>query len=155
MTWEITYIHWITHENYVNKMSISGEISVAWGRLILLSRLQCCEIRRHSDSVFMFIQICHVFPEVFVKQAAEWIVHHLGYERVYLPLCKVADTPFHVQGDESITNIPTVDQFDRCVVRCQPTQYDCQTLAQSRVNAYDVGLTLNLCLTGSGACFVM
>ena len=21
-----------------------------------------------------------------------------GYERVYLPLCQVADTPFHVQG---------------------------------------------------------
>ena len=24
----------------------------------------------------------------------------LGYERVYLPLCKVADTPFHIQGDD-------------------------------------------------------
>ena len=24
-------------------------------------------------------------------------IHHLGYERVYLPLCKVADTPFHIQ----------------------------------------------------------
>ena len=24
----------------------------------------------------------------------------LGYERVYLPLSKVADTPFHIQGDE-------------------------------------------------------
>ena len=23
----------------------------------------------------------------------------LGYERVYLPLGKVADTPFHIQGD--------------------------------------------------------
>ena len=23
-----------------------------------------------------------------------------GYERVYLPLCKVADTPFHIQGDD-------------------------------------------------------
>ena len=23
-----------------------------------------------------------------------------GYERVYLPLWKVADTPFHIQGDE-------------------------------------------------------
>ena len=22
-----------------------------------------------------------------------------GYERVYLQLCKVADTPFHIQGD--------------------------------------------------------
>ena len=24
----------------------------------------------------------------------------LGYERVYLPLCEVADTPFHIQGDD-------------------------------------------------------
>ena len=24
----------------------------------------------------------------------------LGYERVYLPLDKVADTPFHIQGDD-------------------------------------------------------
>ena len=24
----------------------------------------------------------------------------LEYERVYLPLCEVADTPFHIQGDE-------------------------------------------------------
>ena len=24
----------------------------------------------------------------------------LGYERVYLPLCQVADTPFHIQGDD-------------------------------------------------------
>ena len=25
---------------------------------------------------------------------------NLGYERVYLPLYKVADTPFHIQGDD-------------------------------------------------------
>ena len=24
----------------------------------------------------------------------------LGYERVYLPLCQIADTPFHIQGDD-------------------------------------------------------
>ena len=27
----------------------------------------------------------------------------LGYERVYLPLCEVADTPFHMQGDDILT----------------------------------------------------
>ena len=27
------------------------------------------------------------------------ITRPLGYERVYLPLHKVADTPFHIQGD--------------------------------------------------------
>ena len=29
-------------------------------------------------------------------------IRPLGYERVYLPLCKVADTPFQVQGDEYV-----------------------------------------------------
>ena len=24
----------------------------------------------------------------------------LGYDKVYLPLCRVADTPFHIQGDD-------------------------------------------------------
>ena len=28
-----------------------------------------------------------------------YIIRHLEYERVYLPLGKVADTPFHIQGD--------------------------------------------------------
>ena len=27
----------------------------------------------------------------------------VGYERVYLPLYKVADTPFHIQGDDIYT----------------------------------------------------
>ena len=30
----------------------------------------------------------------------EYKIRPLGYERVYLPLRKVADTPFHIQGDE-------------------------------------------------------
>ena len=29
--------------------------------------------------------------------------HHIGYERVYLPLHKVADTPFHIQADVYVT----------------------------------------------------
>ena len=29
-----------------------------------------------------------------------YIDRHLGYERVYLPLHEVADTPFHIQGDD-------------------------------------------------------
>ena len=28
------------------------------------------------------------------------IFRHLEYEQVYMPLCKVADTPFYIQGDE-------------------------------------------------------
>ena len=32
-------------------------------------------------------------------------IRPLGYERVHLPLGKVADTPFHIQGDEFIVDI--------------------------------------------------
>ena len=35
--------------------------------------------------------------EQFVKRLVMY--RFLGYERVYLPLYKVADTPFHIQGD--------------------------------------------------------
>ena len=30
------------------------------------------------------------------------LIRPLEYERVYLPLYKVADTPFHIQGDELV-----------------------------------------------------
>ena len=30
-------------------------------------------------------------------------IRHLGYERVYLLLCEVSNTPFHIQGDLFIT----------------------------------------------------
>ena len=29
----------------------------------------------------------------------------LGYERVYLPLCEVSDTPFYIQGDDLLSHI--------------------------------------------------
>ena len=35
--------------------------------------------------------LCMYFPGYYV-----YINRHLAYERVYLPLCKVADTPFHI-----------------------------------------------------------
>ena len=33
---------------------------------------------------------------------------HLGYEKVYLPLYKVADTPFHIQGDSIMSEIVVI-----------------------------------------------
>ena len=33
------------------------------------------------------------------------IIRYLGYERVYMPLCKVADRPFHIQGDDMSCNL--------------------------------------------------
>ena len=35
-----------------------------------------------------------------LKTKLTCIIRPLGYERVYLPLCKVADTPFNIEGDE-------------------------------------------------------
>ena len=34
-----------------------------------------------------------------------WTNRLLGYERVYLPLCEVADTPFHIQGYEIMATV--------------------------------------------------
>ena len=40
---------------------------------------------------------------VFIKQdLLTRIWRHLGYEKVYLPLHKVADTPFHVWDDDEM-----------------------------------------------------
>ena len=44
------------------------------------------------------------------------IYRPLGYERVYLSLCKVADTPFHIQGDD-IYNIKQQGGFQRKQLR--------------------------------------
>ena len=39
----------------------------------------------------------------FHQSRGQRIYRPLGYERVYLPLYKVADTPFHTQGDDMCT----------------------------------------------------
>ena len=36
----------------------------------------------------------------------ELFICPLGYERVYLPLYKVADTPFYIRGDDLLQNLP-------------------------------------------------
>ena len=48
---------------------------------------------------------CTVFRVILAVQSALtrlFICRTLGYERVYLPLYKVADTPFHIQGRGTI-----------------------------------------------------
>ena len=49
--------------------------------------------RWHDTQFHVSINCLH-----FVK--AEGICRPLEYERVYLPLCKVADIPLYIQGDE-------------------------------------------------------
>ena len=43
-----------------------------------------------------------------------------GYERVYLPLCKVEDTPFHIQGDHVFL---THRVQNRSLPRCHWTRF--------------------------------
>ena len=40
------------------------------------------------------------FNEIVVLELYYFTRHHLGYERVFLPFCQVADTPFHIQGED-------------------------------------------------------
>ena len=42
-----------------------------------------------------------ILSSPWIWKGASATLHYrpLGYERVYLPLCKVADAPFHTQGD--------------------------------------------------------
>ena len=42
-------------------------------------------------------------------------IRPLGYERVYLPLCQVADTPFHIQGDDFFSFLFTFNVELRCI----------------------------------------
>ena len=49
--------------------------------------------------VIPILFLCVVFAEKILTWTGKQIVP-LWYKRVYLPLCKVADTPFHIQGDE-------------------------------------------------------
>ena len=49
-------------------------------------------------------KVCLAAKNVFLKLKGKLqqllTFRPTGYERVYLPLYKVADTPFHIQGDE-------------------------------------------------------
>ena len=40
-----------------------------------------------------------------------------GYERVYLPLHKVADTPFHIQGDQVFLQEENSDKIPRTILQ--------------------------------------
>ena len=65
---------------------------------IILAHLQC---------VVLIVRVCYLHSSVMeacyaVNHINRHIYRPLGYVRVYLPLCKVADTPFHIQGDDSL-----------------------------------------------------
>ena len=75
-----------------------------WGHKIDLLRIN------ESTNFYFIIQIMQYVPGIQGKtECISWndmttntfcsAHHQLGYVRVYLPLCGVADTPFHIQGE--------------------------------------------------------
>ena len=56
------------------------------------------------------------------KKRNSEIYRPLGYERVYFPRPEVADTPFHIQGDD----MQTVHfSFLLCIAKMNPDQRPC------------------------------
>ena len=48
----------------------------------------------------------------------------LGYERVYLPLCKVADTPFYIQGDDLLGESWIFSLLVQCLADLEEPSHD-------------------------------
>ena len=57
----------------------------------IFTQRQCCNIRKWSIKIQCIITFSII------------IIHPLGYKRVYLPLDKVADTPFRIKGVAKIS----------------------------------------------------
>ena len=53
------------------------------------------------DKIIIYHTALYKFKSLIDK------IRPLGYERVYLPLCKMADTPFHIQGDDLLILLDT------------------------------------------------
>ena len=103
------------------KPSKRNTMSVAQGTTINVQIYLLCPNYLCTDCIFFKnIPLVILRPQFFVNlimwpdlenesQVADLniadinIYRHLGYERVHLPLYKVADTPFHIQGDDVST----------------------------------------------------
>ena len=57
--------------------------------------IQCSRLFKGLECAVLSMVLCTMNNPCIYS-----IRRHFGYERVYLPLYKVADTPFHIQGDE-------------------------------------------------------
>ena len=75
------------------------------GQVIFLFHLD-----RHASPLschFIFeLVVCVVMVQIIICKGV------FGYERVYLPLCKVADTPFHIKGDDIYSQVHTFTFYD-------------------------------------------
>ena len=100
-------------------LSILPNLKTGWWmkRQIIQLRYTTVKLFFLKSTVLIIIIIIIVdiiqcsFNHVHIDCIVDWLntpIHYtilpFGYERVYLPLCKVADTPFHIQGDDMNTN---------------------------------------------------
>ena len=81
----------VRHSYNIPKCVWSGVSGWSWEYRKSYPR-SCCELKKRDNKI---VSRCCLEKSVINRP--------LGYERVYLPLCKVADTPFHIQEDEMIT----------------------------------------------------
>ena len=72
------------------------------GHFILyqISSYEFSEVYEQNESVVFNISQDYLLNHVYNDTCCVNTHRPLVYERVYLPLCQVADTPFHIQGDE-------------------------------------------------------
>ena len=60
--------------------------------------------------------VCTPALKVYKTRGVSQIIYRpLGYERVYLPLCEVADTPFYIQGDDMLLYVYGVSDSTHCL----------------------------------------
>ena len=60
------------------------------------------DIPAQTSTLHSVSKVClHTHSYTLIIKSSPWIWNSpLGYDRVYLPLYKVADTPFHNHGEE-------------------------------------------------------
>ena len=62
-----------------------------------------------NNSILILIPIIIAINFIFFSETLRLEIYRLpGYERVHLPLCKVTDAPFHIQGTRYCTLLSTI-----------------------------------------------
>ena len=81
-------------------LSCSDTKSLASQHVLLLLLFQNT-IREYIVNLMLTLVSLSTTTVLIIRLLGRSLLYHsLGYERVYLPHRKVADTPFHIQGDD-------------------------------------------------------
>ena len=98
-----------------------GLNNLLWGKTKAGNRLhtyrrgfESCRSTFHN---FLLIFVKWKIPSmsslnIYLWKISLWIYRPLGYQRVYLPLYKVADIPFHIQRDDILINAARIKRYN-------------------------------------------